>query len=186
MTALLDAAAASIDAKGFERLTTAMVAERAGASIGTVYRYFPDRIAVLKAVSLRSVERFSEAAKTAIAGASSDGWRSGVDAILDTFEKSFRSEPAFASLRFGDPVDLRPRESDTTGLRTVIDSFASEFVAKYGGDSAAILAEKFEIAFTIADGLYARAFTFDAKGDASIIAKTREAVHANLSATLSK
>lgn len=186
MTALLDAAAAAIDAKGFERLTTAMVAERAGASIGTVYRYFPDRIAVLKAVSLRATERFSEAAKTAIAGASADDWHSGIDAILNVFEKSFRSEPAFTSLRFGDPVDLRPRESDKTGLRVVIDSFAADFVAKYGGDSAATLSEKLEIAFTIADGLYARAFVFDVKGDAGIIAKTRETVHANLSATLTR
>ena len=186
LTALLDAAAASIDAKGFERLTTAMVAERAGASIGTVYRYFPDRIAVLKAVSLRAIDRFSDAAKTAISAASNDGWGAGVDAILDTFEKSFRSEPAFASLRFGDPVDLRPRESDSTGLRQVIDSFANEFAAKYGGDSAANLAEKLEIALTIADGLYALAFTFNAKGDASIIAKAREAVHANLSTTLTR
>ena len=48
LTALLDAAAAVIDEIGYERLTTAMVAERAGASIGTVYRYFPDRIAVLQ------------------------------------------------------------------------------------------------------------------------------------------
>lgn len=186
MTALLDAAAASIDAKGFERLTTAMVAERAGASIGTVYRYFPDRIAVLKAVSLRSIDRFSEAAKTAISAASSESWTAGVDAVLDTFEKSFRSEPAFASLRFGDPVDLRPREGDTTGLRQVIESFAADFAAKYGGDPAASLAEKLEIALTIADGLYARAFAFNVKGDASIIAKAREAVHANLSTTLAK
>ena len=43
--ALMDAAAAVVDEIGFERLTTAMVAERAQASIGTVYRYFPDRIA---------------------------------------------------------------------------------------------------------------------------------------------
>ncbi len=57
LTALLDATAAIIDEIGFERLTTAMVAERAGASIGTVYRYFPDRIAVLQALAARNLER---------------------------------------------------------------------------------------------------------------------------------
>ena len=36
--ALLDAAAAVVDEVGFDRLTTAMVAEHAGSSIGTVYR----------------------------------------------------------------------------------------------------------------------------------------------------
>ena len=38
LSALLDAAAAIVDEIGYERLTTAMVAERAGASIGTVDR----------------------------------------------------------------------------------------------------------------------------------------------------
>ena len=50
LATLLDSAAAVISEIGYERLTTAMVAERAGASIGTVYRYFPDRIAVLQSL----------------------------------------------------------------------------------------------------------------------------------------
>ena len=57
LAGLLDAAAAVIDEIGFERLTTAMVAERAGASIGTVYRYFPDRIAVVEALAIRCTQR---------------------------------------------------------------------------------------------------------------------------------
>jgi hypothetical protein len=32
---------------GRDRITTAQVAERAGCSIGTIYRYFPDRVAML-------------------------------------------------------------------------------------------------------------------------------------------
>ena len=60
LDALLDAAAEIVDETGFERLTTQMVAERAGASIGTVYRYFPDRVAVLHALRERSVRRFRE------------------------------------------------------------------------------------------------------------------------------
>ena len=48
LTALLDAAAHVVHEIGYERLTTAMVADRAGASIGTVYRFFPDRIAAYR------------------------------------------------------------------------------------------------------------------------------------------
>ena len=55
--ALLDAAATVVDEVGFDRLTTAQVAELSGASIGTVYRYFPDRIALL-------VERFAAMFRT--------------------------------------------------------------------------------------------------------------------------
>jgi len=60
LAALLDAAAAVVAEIGYERLTTAMVAEGAGASIGTVYRYFPDRIAVLQSLAARNEERIIE------------------------------------------------------------------------------------------------------------------------------
>lgn len=35
---------------GRDRITTGMVAERAGVSIGTLYRYFEDRVALLDAI----------------------------------------------------------------------------------------------------------------------------------------
>jgi AcrR family transcriptional regulator len=60
VNALLDAACATMHEFGYEQLTTAMVAEKAGASIGTVYRYFPDRVAVLQAVAARNLERTLE------------------------------------------------------------------------------------------------------------------------------
>jgi Bacterial regulatory proteins, tetR family len=45
------AAREALATHGRDRLTTAHVAELAGVSIGTVYRYFPDRVAVLDAVA---------------------------------------------------------------------------------------------------------------------------------------
>ena len=42
-----DAARAALAELGRDRLTTAAIAERANCSIGTVYRYFPDRVAIL-------------------------------------------------------------------------------------------------------------------------------------------
>lgn len=42
-----DAARAALRLYGRDRLTTGQVATIAGCSIGTVYRYFPDRIAIL-------------------------------------------------------------------------------------------------------------------------------------------
>src|SRR5476649_313567 len=78
LTALLDAAAAAIDELGYERLTTAMVAERAGASIGTVYRYFPDRIAVLQALAARNLERLLVGIHAAVRDSHNATWREAV------------------------------------------------------------------------------------------------------------
>src|SRR5205823_7032480 len=84
LAGLLDAAAAIIDEIGFERLTTAMVAERAGASIGTVYRYFPDRIAVVEALALRCIRRLAERVDAAVVEAGITDWHDTVDIAIDT------------------------------------------------------------------------------------------------------
>jgi len=47
---ITDATRAAIAEHGYERFTTAHVAELAGCSIGTVYRYVPDRVALLDLV----------------------------------------------------------------------------------------------------------------------------------------
>ena len=47
LTTIEDAARAALAELGRDRLTTASIAERANCSIGTVYRYFPDRVAIL-------------------------------------------------------------------------------------------------------------------------------------------
>jgi AcrR family transcriptional regulator len=47
LTTIENAARAALAELGRDRLTTASIAERANCSIGTVYRYFPDRVAIL-------------------------------------------------------------------------------------------------------------------------------------------
>jgi len=50
LAALTDAARVAADTFGYDYFTTADVASIAGRSIGTVYRYFPDRVALLDAI----------------------------------------------------------------------------------------------------------------------------------------
>jgi AcrR family transcriptional regulator len=51
--ALLDAAGEVIAERGFEAATMTAIAERAGASIGSVYQYFPDKDALVFALRTR-------------------------------------------------------------------------------------------------------------------------------------
>lgn len=50
---ILDAAAQILDGPGTARLTTNLVAERAGVSVGTLYQYFPNKAAVVEALLAR-------------------------------------------------------------------------------------------------------------------------------------
>jgi AcrR family transcriptional regulator len=174
LTSLLDAAAAAIDHVGFERLTTAMVAERAGASIGTVYRYFPDRIAVLQSVAARAIDRFSERVRTTLGSRRYGTWWDAIEALIDEGVDAFAKEPAFAALRFGDVLDLRPREGTRTGSSEVSDVVAAALVSQYGFSDDADLALRLEVTFQIVDSLLARAFAFDARGDKRYIAAAKQ------------
>lgn len=173
LAALLDAAAHTVDEIGYERLTTAMVAEGAGASIGTVYRYFPDRIAVLQSLAIRNVERIGDAVVAAVSGA--DDWRAGANRAFEVLVEAFRAEPGFASLRFGDVIDLRPAESEPAGVelaarvhRALVDGYG------FADDRESLLAT--EAALVVADALIERAFTHDAAGDPAFLERARQAM----------
>src|SRR3982750_4331011 len=85
LAALLDAAAQVVHEIGYERPTTAMGAERAGASIGTVYRYFPDRIAVLQSLAARNAERLTDRVLAELRSGRPGDWRAALSAAFDLF-----------------------------------------------------------------------------------------------------
>ena len=164
LTRLLDAAAEVIDEIGFERLTTAMVAERAGASIGTVYRYFPDRIAVLQSLSVRATAEFIDEVGATLREESHTDWLQAVDAAIELLHRSFTSRAGFRSLRFGDVIDLRPAEDTRTNSAVVAEAMAGVLASRFSLD-ARDLDFHLEAALTIADSLLARSFALGGTGD---------------------
>lgn len=179
LAALLDAAAAVVAEIGYERLTTAMVAEGAGASIGTVYRYFPDRIAVLQSLAARNEERITERVVAAVADPAHEDWLAALTASFDVLVTFFREEVGFASLRLGDVLDLRPAEGEPRNSvmgRTIFEALA----ARYGIEDDARVRAGFELALEAADALVARAFARDTNGDPARLAAARDAVRAIL------
>ncbi len=128
--ALLDAAAQVIEEGGYETLTTAMIAERAGASIGTVYRYFPDRIAALVALGARNLERLTERFAATMADEYSD-YLTMLSALFDDFVAAYREIPSFRSLRTGDMLDLGP-EKERTSILGFIDGAAAALESRFG------------------------------------------------------
>lgn len=171
LTSLLDAAAAVVHKLGYERLTTAMVAERAGSSIGTIYRYFPDRIAVLQALSARSLAVFaSEGIERVEAGSS---WQDAVGAALDYLVDAFRSEPGFRSLRFGDVLDLRPNRDGRTNYGVVASAIVSVLSSRHRMDDSDQIRFDVESALLVADALLTRAFALDGEPDERYVEEAR-------------
>lgn len=162
---LLDAAAAVVDEIGFERLTTAMVAERAGASIGTVYRYFPDRIALLQALGARNLERVLTRVSDEVRRPEHETWVAALTAAMDILVGAFRTEPGFRGLRVGDVIDLRPAPTERTFKSIVAGRMLDGLIERFGYEDSPQLRALFESAVEVSDALATRAFAFDPEGE---------------------
>jgi AcrR family transcriptional regulator len=172
LAALLDSAAAVIDEIGYERLTTAMVAERAGASIGTVYRYFPDRIVVLQGLSQRFLEKFTAQLHQTVIDTRHGSWLDAVAACIDDIVSAFHTEPGFRSLRFGDVLDIRPGPGSRSGNEVVAGLMADALRDRFELEGEHV-AFHLEVALSLSDALLARAFSASRGGDARFIAEAQ-------------
>src|SRR5690606_31468411 len=143
---------------GYERLTTAMVADRAGASIGTVYRYFPDRIALLQALGARNLERVLATVMDDVMDEQHATWFDALSAGFTHFVEAYRSEPGFRSLRVGDVIDLRPAPNERTFNSIVADALLTALVQRFGVDGSDETRFVFEAAIEVSDALATRAF----------------------------
>jgi AcrR family transcriptional regulator len=183
VSALLDAACETMHDIGYEQLTTAMVAERAGASIGTVYRYFPDRVAVLQAVAQRNLERVSHALTQAFEAKNPTSVQETLNVVVDQLVEVFRTEKGFRSLRVGDCLDLRPVVASRTNNSLIAEIVREDARQRLGIrlDSEGRLA--FETAIDVIDALLARAFLHSDRGEGALIEEARRMGHAAVNGT---
>jgi AcrR family transcriptional regulator len=85
VAALLDACIQVVTTVGYRKLTTTLVAERAGASVGTLYQYFPNREALMAAVLARYLDGIVTAIETRCAGLDGKTIDELASAWVDTF-----------------------------------------------------------------------------------------------------
>jgi AcrR family transcriptional regulator len=172
LAGLLDAAAAVIDEIGFERLTTAMVAERAGASIGTVYRYFPDRIAVVEALAIRCTQRLGSRFLAVIESSGATTWQQGSDALIDMTVEMYRTEPGFRAIRFGGE-DGTPGEPDEDRLAGLGGAVSTIFRERFGIPDTERVQRAFVVAAESSHAVLARALADPAAPDMALIDEYR-------------
>jgi AcrR family transcriptional regulator len=89
--AVLEAAFQILEEDGEARLTTNLIAERAGVSIGTLYQYFEDREAILAAMGQRQAEATRERITSIILESPETG---SVRAIVKAIMSGIAGSPA--------------------------------------------------------------------------------------------
>src|SRR3984957_17063841 len=92
---LLEAAASVMAEAGYDAATMTEIAERAGASIGTLYQYFPDKEAIVRALRHQYVDEFEVRWVPLRTEASKLSLRQLVDRIFDILIEYFDKRPAY-------------------------------------------------------------------------------------------
>ncbi|MER5633991.1 TetR/AcrR family transcriptional regulator [Streptomyces nitrosporeus] len=103
---ILDAGAGLLDEAGYEQLSTRAVADRAQVPIGSVYRFFPNKRALVDALAERNLELYAERITGRLADIPAREWGAAIDAVLDEYLAMKRTVPGFTLVDFGPPAPL--------------------------------------------------------------------------------
>jgi len=96
---VLDAAAQVFVERGYDAATTEEIARLAGTSIGSVYQFFPNKLAIFNAIALRYVEHSRELFDTFMTPEAIDRpWTELLDGAIDAFVGYHRMEPGFRAI----------------------------------------------------------------------------------------
>lgn len=83
---ILDEAAALLDEVGVDGFNTNLLAERAGVRVRTVYRYFPNKLAVVVALAERNASWESDLVETSLLAELDQGdWQGAIERTMDRY-----------------------------------------------------------------------------------------------------
>lgn len=165
---LMDAAAAAIDDGGYESLTTQVIAERAGASIGTVYRYFPDRLAVIRGLAQRNTDRLMEQVESLFEQQLPD-WQLYLRGIIEVLANMLRTEPGFRFVRTGDHIQYPGGKPAKRVADILVDMLWERYATQFDVEDNSGNRESIRVGAVLAIGLTYNAFTAIPTGDNSLL-----------------
>lgn len=110
---ILHHAAAIFHDVGVDATSMSAIARQSGMSLASLYRYFPNKPAIVKAVAERQVEKMETALRDRLGETS---LADAVDVLIDLFYEFYRDEPAYSAIWSG--VESMPglRELDLREL----------------------------------------------------------------------
>jgi AcrR family transcriptional regulator len=180
---MLEACAALIEELGYDGVTTTLIAERAGVAVGSLYQFFPDKRAVVQALTLRNLERFMANVVQRFDSAELEHWWDAVDSMFDVYVDMHRTVPAFSRLHFGDVVDTRLLDDGKDNNAVIAEGLAA-LISERFGRSMSELQLPVAVAIEAADGVLKFAFRRNDSGDQIVVDEAKALIKGYLSTRL--
>lgn len=96
--AILEAAARVFIEEGFDAASTDAIAARAGTSVGSIYQFFPNKLALFEALAARCLERQRQIFDQLFAAAGVRSWSEILDLAIDGFSQLREADLAFGAV----------------------------------------------------------------------------------------
>lgn len=175
---VLDAADHVLATEGPAAFTTTRIALAAGVPVGSVYRYFPDKQAIVEALALSYWSDFEDLVAGVAELDEQTPLEDPVGTILETLSAAFRGRPGFRALWYG---GLRTEEvrTATRPTREAIARSVERILAVHWPQASA--PDRVTVARMLVvagDGLLRESFRLDEHGDEVLLAES----HAMLAA----
>ena len=173
---MLDACATLVDEVGYDGLTTTLLAERAGVAIGSVYQFFPDKRAVVQALTQRNLDAYVERLSARIADGGLAKWWDAVDTAIDEYIDMHRHVPGFRTLHFGDVVDSHLLDEERDNNAIIAEQLGDLLVASFAAADGQRLRFALAIAVEMSDALIKYAFRRHPDGDDQVLTEAKDIV----------
>jgi AcrR family transcriptional regulator len=181
---VLDAAEEVLGLEGAGAFSTVRVAEAAGISVGSLYRYFPDKEAIVEALAVRYWSDFEDLVGAVAAADERDRLEEPMQAIIEVLATGFRAHPGFLALWYGGLRTERVRDATRPARTAFSRTVEGMLAARWPGAGPAELEIVSRIAVLIGDGMLREAFRLDPEGDPIVIDECHQALQAYIAARL--
>jgi AcrR family transcriptional regulator len=166
---VLDAADEVLAQEGAAAFTTTRVADVAGVPIGSIYRFFADKEAIVEALAVRYWSDFEDL----VAGtAEADDANPLPDAgalVIDVLVAGFRARPGFLALWYGGLRSERVRDATRPTRQAIARSIERILANHWPQAPAAARARAAEMVVLAGDGLLREAFRRSFDGDPEVL-----------------
>ncbi len=181
---VLDAADDLLATQGAEAFTTNRIAEAAGVPVGSVYRYFPDKEAIVEALAVRYWSDFEDLVAAAAETDERDPLADPGAVVLDALAAGFRARPGFLALWYGGLRTEHVRDA-TRPTRGAIGRSIERIVSTHWPDApAGARVTVARMVVLAGDGLLREAFRVDPAGDPALLDESKLMLNAYMASRL--
>jgi AcrR family transcriptional regulator len=181
---VLDVADEVLAREGADAFTTNRIAAAAGIPIGSVYRYFPSKEAIVEALAVRYWSDFEDLVAAAAEADEREPLADPGAVVIEALAAGFRARPGFLALWYGGLRTERVRDV-TRSARGAIARSVERILAVHWPDAPAPARETAARMVVIAgDGLLREAFRLAPDGDPDLLEESKSMLNAYIAVRL--